>query len=141
MERKKEFGMCKFCGTAIPVPLDLQDDPKEDKDEYATMNCSCINAENYQMKIRAKRRRKETLERASNQIEQLFGEGAREFGFEPVSSKIGGALRELSALAYDGEIEGATVNIPGNTKAAVKITSKGVITVLRQMTTAFKREV
>ena len=141
MEKTEDFGMCKFCGTAIPIPMDMQDKLKEEKDEYAAMHCLCAEAEDYEAEMRTVKKRAETLERASNQIEQLFGEGAKTFGFDPVSYEIGGALRELSALVYDGVINGATVSIPGNTKAAIGMTSKGAITVLRQMTTAFKREV
>ncbi len=53
----------------------------------------------------------------------------------------GGVLRALAALIYDDDICSATLNMYGNMKAQLGKTAKGAITVLRQKTTAFKREV
>lgn len=141
VKKEDDFGMCRFCGTAIPIPLHEREAEKEEKDEYATLHCDCGESRNYQDEVAAEKQRAKTLKRAEEQIEQLFGTGANTYGFEAVEPEVGGVLRELAALIYDDEVSGATLNMYGNMKAQLGKTAKGAITVLRQKTTALKREV
>lgn len=138
---RKEYGVCKFCGMAVPVPLDMMEMGFDEKSDYATLHCDCAEANSFQIATERAKRREETLERAREQIEQLFGGGASDFGFAPVSDGIGELLCDIAELIYDEEIKDTTVNVPGGIKAKLGITSKGVITVFRQKTTAYKREV
>ena len=138
---KEDYGKCLFCGTAIPIPLDIVEAEKEEKDDYAVMHCDCAEAEAYRARVRAEKERMETLKRAAEEIEQLFGESAADFGFGPATPRVTDVLKELSVLAYDGEIGSGKIDIPGDSKAAIGINAKGVITVMRTKTTAAKREV
>lgn len=137
----QDHAVCRLCGTAIPLPLDKRGETENERMEYATMHCDCPDARNYQQKVKEEKRRTETLERAARQIEQLFGTGAREFGFAPVEKEVRIFLVNTAAHVYDHLIKNVTVNLPGGAKAQVGITAKDVITVLRQQTETFKREV
>lgn len=140
-ENVQDHAVCRLCGTAIPLPLDERDRSENECMEYAMMHCDCPDARNYQQKVKEEKRRAETLERAEMQIEQLFGTGAPESGFSPVEKEVRVFLLNTAAHVYDHLIKNVTVNFPGGTKAQVGITAKDVITILRQQTETFKREV
>ncbi len=92
LKKEDDFGMCRFCGTAVPIPLHEREGTKEEKDEYAAMHCDCAESRCYQDKVSVEKKREKTLKRAEDQIEQLFGTGAGTYGFEPVDGGVGGGI-------------------------------------------------
>lgn len=137
----EEIGVCRFCGAAIPVPLDKREMFPDEKTEYATLHCKCDKALEYQAEVKAAKERAETLSRAHERIENLFGGGAEEYGFIPVAEKIKTFLNDLCVMLYDREIKDATVNVGGGVKAKIARTAKGKISVQRSQTATFKQEV
>lgn len=145
---KEDYGKCLFCGTAIPKkgsPRNSNAVSFVGKRRSKEAGGVFAFAETEQSRLcfddRAEKERMETLKRAAEEIEQLFGESAADFGFGPATPRVTDVLKELSVLAYDGEIGSGKIDIPGDSKAAIGINAKGVITVMRTKTTAAKREV
>jgi hypothetical protein len=118
-------GACRYCGQLQEVgPHPSQ----RAADNTASEVCSCPQA-------RIERRVTEQIADAHDRIERLFGESAEELGFKPIAEKDPVALLDTVAeLIARRLISSATVQIRGQCKAKVSLTTKGKIKVARSET-------
>lgn len=116
-------GTCKHCGQSIALPEAY--DTQEDADDAAGEMCSCPSAN-------IARRKRLQVEAAKDKVRQLFGEGAEELGFRPLAGE--GAVdlleRTVEMIAL-GPISSATINVRGQCKAKLTVSTKGKIKVSR----------
>lgn len=118
-------GACSHCGQVINVDTSTSQDSA---DEKASRKCDCHAA-------RCERRTAEQIAEAHDRIYQLFGEAAEELGFKPLgSSEAIELLKNIATLVAQGKINGSTIQIFGNSRAKISLTSKGKIKVERSET-------
>jgi hypothetical protein len=118
-------GACRHCGQLQEVgPHPSQ----KDADETAAEVCSCPNA-------RIERRVTEQIADANDRVNRLFGETAEELGFKPIAEKGPVELLDnVVELIARRLISSATVQIRGQCKAKISLTTKGKIKVERSET-------
>ena len=112
---------CRFCGQIVQFEgdHDLTDPQKQEK---ATLACTCTEALEYQKKKLRK-------ERAIRNVQTLFGEDAAPD--KQAGEKIVGILRAAVEEIYTGELARVTLNLRGGVKGIVSQTGKGEINVER----------
>lgn len=124
-------GVCGFCGQYIEV------DPhpsQVEADKTASEVCSCFEAKRM-------RRINEQIEDAQEKIARLFGEEAESLGFKPINGRGPiELLEQIVGLIAHGEITSAAVNIRGQCKAKLSLTSKEKIKVSRSETRSYNLE-
>lgn len=128
-----DLGCCYYCGkTAI---LDYpKEAKKETKDEIATKECDCTQA-------KFERDKELEIERAKERILQLFGNDARQMGFEPMlEAEIHKLMNTVVELIANKLIRGVTIEINGGTKAKLSVSAKGKINIERAQAIKYKLE-
>lgn len=127
------LGSCYYCGkTAIlNYPKEATD---EQKNDMATKQCDCVQA-------KIEREKELEIERAKERIEQLFGSGAEEMGFEPIpEAEIHHLMNTVVQLIANRVIRGTTIEINSETKAKLTVSSKGKINIERSQAIKYKLE-
>lgn len=112
---------CRFCGQMVQFQ-DKQNLTDQQKQEQATMACTCEDAKDYQKKKLRK-------ERAIRNVQALFGEDAP--AEKRAGDKIVKILRAAVEEIYTGEIARVAINLRGGVKGIVSQTGKGEINVER----------
>lgn len=112
---------CRFCGQMVQFEggYDLTDPQKQ---ETATMTCTCAEAAEYQKKKLRK-------EKAIKNVQALFGEDASPD--KRASEKIVDILRAAVEEIYTGELARVALNLRGGVKGIVSQNGKGEINVER----------
>lgn len=119
MEQLVNAAHCRFCGQVTQTPEEMTIPQAE---EYATMNCDCPVAVDYQTK-------KIRCEKAMNNVQKLFGQEADPEDRCP--EEIVDLLREGVGQVYSGYLEKITLNMSGGLKACISQNAKGEINVER----------
>lgn len=124
-----EMAPCRFCGQVQPVPLADLRATGLPAVEFVTRLCRCGAAQSYQSRLEEERRRAEDLQRAAENIDNLFG--PPEYGENEKQEKARRAatalLKTACELIYDLRIEKITLGISYTTTATVGRNSKGNI--------------
>ena len=124
-------GICRYCGQVIEVGPHML---RKDADKTATDVCSCPEA-------KIERNVTEQIEEARDRVERLFGDSSEELGFKPIADKAPvSMLDDMVALIARRLISSATVQIRGQCKAKIGLTSKGKIKVSRSETRSYDLE-
>ena len=115
---------CRFCGQMVQFEgeADLTDPQKE---ELATMTCTCDRAVEYQ-------KEKQRKEKALKNVSVLFGEDAAPE--KRIGEGIVNILRAAVEEIYSGGLAKVTLNLRGGVKASISQNSKGEINVERTET-------
>lgn len=124
MKKIMHTAPCRFCGQMVQFEseADLTDPQKE---ELATMTCTCDRAVEYQ-------KEKQRKEKALKNVSVLFGEDAaseKRIG-EGIVNILSAAVEEI----YSGGLAKVTLNLRGGVKASISQNSKGEINVERTET-------
>lgn len=124
-------GACHYCGQMIEVgPHPSQ----RDADETASQVCSCPDA-------RSERWVEEQIEDACDRVQRLFGSGAEDLGFKPLAENESIKLLErVVELIARRAISAVTIQIRGQCKAKIGLTTKGKIKVARSETHSYDLE-
>ena len=124
-------GACRYCGQMQevgPHPSQVA------ADETASEVCNCPTA-------RIERRITEQTEDARDRVQRLFGEECAELGFKPIEAT--GPVQLLGEVVEQiarGLISSASINIRGQCKAKLCLTTKGKIKVSRSETRSYDLE-
>ena len=121
MKKVMHTAPCRFCAQIVQFEgdYDLTDPQKQEK---ATLSCTCLDAMEYQ-------KEKLRKERAIKNVQKLFGEEAtpdRQAG-----EKVVDILRATVEEIYTGELARVTLNLRGGVKGIVSQNGKGEINVER----------
>lgn len=109
MSGKITSGACPYCGQFINLESPV--DTELEAAQAAAEGCSCVGA----------RRERETVQR----IETAYG-------FKPISAvEPIELLKDIAVLVARGVISSATMNVSGQCRAKISLTSKGEIKVER----------
>ena len=126
------LGTCRFCGQL--VNLERERDTQEAADIAASEECSCFDA-------RAERSTRRQIENAQDRIRKIFGDEAEELGFRPIDAPEPLRLMdEIAVLVARGYISSATINVRGQCRAKISLTSKEKIKVERSETRSYQLE-
>ena len=122
-------GVCRWCGQVRIVSYCVT---KEEADARAAEECDCAGA------VR-ERRRLERVEKARENIDRVFGDGATEYGQRPVGGDVLDFLRHSAELmagyvCAGDAISGVSVTVPDVCVAKLSVTSKGNVKVSRSET-------
>ena len=112
MAKDKEVvrGVCSYCGQTQMVEADSD----EEANRIATENCRCDAG-----------KKARNARQCADNIEQICGSNAKEYGMEAVITDIIEALQGLGSLCVYGYIEAASIRLPDST-IAIKQTKDGV---------------
>lgn len=114
-------GTCMFCGQQQTIRVSGKIDENE-ANLIVTQKCNCDGA------LKAK-----TQEETLSRIQQLFGSGCRDMGFEYVCDGHQlRVLREASDAVLLQHIDEAKIKLPNGDMAAFKLTG-GVVEITREM--------
>jgi hypothetical protein len=127
------YGSCKFCGQMNSYPHD-EHETQDQANECATLHCNCDKARHYTD-------RKQSLKRAEEQIENLFGDGASEYGLVAVKEEIKKLMIEAATFIYDGLLKDISINVNQCVKVKISKSTKGKLTFMRSDAAVFKQEV
>ena len=121
MKKIMQTAPCRFCGQMVQFEgeADLTDPQKE---ELATMTCTCDRAVEYQ-------KEKQRKEKALKNVSVLFGEDAAPE--KRIGEGIVNILRAAVEEIYSGGLAKVTLNLRGGVKASISQNSKGEINVER----------
>jgi hypothetical protein len=123
-------GGCRYCGQMQEVgPHPSQ----EAADDTASEVCDCPRA-------RMERRVSERIEDARDRVHRLFGEGAEELGFKPISPAALDLLEGTVEQIARNVVSSATLQIRGQCKVKLALTSKGNIKINRTETRSYNLE-
>ena len=124
MSKVVQTAPCRFCGQMVQFEseADLTDPQKE---ELATMTCTCDRAVEYQ-------KEKQRKEKALKNVSVLFGEDATPE--KRIGEGIVNILRAAVEEIYTGGLAKVTLNLRGGVKASISQNSKGEINVERTET-------
>ena len=124
MKKIMQTAPCRFCGQMVQFEgeVDLTDPQKE---ELATMTCTCDRAVEYQ-------KEKQRKEKALKNVSVLFGEDAAPE--KRIGEGIVNILRAAVEEIYSGGLAKITLNLRGAVKASISQNSKGEINVERTET-------
>jgi len=124
-------GACRYCGQMQEVgPHPSQ----AAADDTASDVCNCPTA-------RIERRITEQAEDARDRVRRLFGEECAELGFKPIEATGPvDLLGQVVELIARGLISSANINIRGQCKAKLCLTTKGKIKVSRSETRSYDLE-
>ncbi|WMJ23476.1 hypothetical protein RBG61_02060 [Paludicola sp. MB14-C6] len=128
------IGVCRFCGQ-YNLYSDMEGTSEAERNERATRQCNCDEGKKYAEQLafeeKRKKQREETLLRASIQIEELFGEGARKQNFPSLSENYLTIFNNMAALIYDDVILKCNIDVTGLVKATISTNAKGVLQIQR----------
>ena len=124
MKKIMQTAPCRCCGQMVQFEgeADLTDPQKE---ELATMTCTCDRAVEYQ-------KEKQRKEKALKNVSVLFGEDAAPE--KRIGEGIVNILRAAVEEIYSGGLAKVTLNLRGGVKASISQNSKGEINVERTET-------
>lgn len=124
MKKIMQTAPCRFCSQMVQFEgeADLTDPQKE---ELATMTCTCDRAVEYQ-------KEKQRKEKALKNVSVLFGEDAAPE--KRIGEGIVNILRAAVEEIYSGGLAKVTLNLRGGVKASISQNSKGEINVERTET-------
>ena len=126
------IGTCRYCGQV--VSLERERDTQEAADIAASEECSCYDA-------RAERSVRRQIENAQDRIQKIFGSEAEELGFRPINApEPVQLLNDIAVLIARGYITSAVVNVRGQCRAKISLTSKEKIKVERSETRSYQLE-
>lgn len=126
------LGTCRYCGQL--VNLERERGSQEAADIAASEECSCFDA-------RAERAIRRQIENAQDRIQKIFGSEAEELGFQPIAAPEPLQLmNDIAVLVARGYISSAVVNVRGQCKAKISLTSKEKIKVERSETRSYQLE-
>lgn len=131
-------GTCRYCGQSRSV---VGCTTESQADEYATRCCKCSGAIAYQDRLIALQRRAEALEKAADNIDDLYGYGAKEREEEYVGEDALEFLKLGAQLVYDQTIVNQSLALTGTIKSKISRNAKGVLSIERKDTTSSKVEV
>jgi len=124
------YGSCRFCGQIQAMDQLAPDVTQDEVDEAVTRKCDCSEAIHY----RAVQSRIET---ARKKVNELFVEKAGLYGFATLEDEhILSLIDQIVILVSNGWIRSGQVQLTGNEKAKVSMTSKGEIKVERAESSA-----
>lgn len=125
-------GTCRYCGQL--VSLERERGSQEAADIAASEECSCYDS-------RTERATRRQIENAQDRIQKIFGGEAEELGFRPVNAPEPiQLLNDIAVLIARGYITSAVVNIRGQCRAKISLTSKEKIKVERSETRSYQLE-
>lgn len=132
MSEKIIAGTCVFCGQSF---IDAEGNTQKEKDESATMKCTCGAARRY-------REKKRQVAMANCKIEEFFrNEKIEEYGFEAIKNdETIKLLKKCVELCADEKIEQAQIKINQRTIATILATSNEKIKVIRTEKKQLKTE-
>lgn len=137
------FGTCKYCGQLSSIS-NQNITTEEQANEYASLNCDCPDSVAYREHEEAEKRaadnRNQALNRAKEQIEDLFGSGAAGYGLISIDDKIRNLMYDAAVLVYDADIKDITINISSCVKVKISKSPKGKIIFMRSDAAVFKQE-
>ena len=126
------LGTCRYCGQV--VNLERERDSQEAADIAASEECSCYDA-------REERAIRRKIENAQDRIQKVFGSEAEELGFRPINAPEPIQLmNDIAVLIARGYITSAVVNVRGQCRAKISLTSKEKIKVERSDTRSYQLE-
>lgn len=131
-------GTCRYCGQSRSV---VGCTTESQADEYATRCCKCSGAIAYQDRLIALQRRDDALEKAADNIDDLFGTGAKMREEEYVREDAIEFLKLGAQLVYDQTIVNQSSALTGTIKSKISRNAKGVLSIERKDTTSSKVEV
>lgn len=135
-----QYGACRFCGQVIDTIESKFTEP-EKAEEYASIRCQCPEAEMYRAQKKRAVERVRDLERAREQIDAMFGQGAVGYGMLPVLTETREYLYAGAVAIYDNKIRDITINIGEGVKVKVAKNAKDNLKISRQDTSTFSQEV
>ena len=118
---KEMTGTCVFCGQTRMIQADNQ----KEADRIAAERCTC---DNNLKKVR----------QCSENIEQICGAPAKDFGMEIVTEEVIDALQDIGQLCVYGHIETASLRLADSTIAIKQI--KDGVAVSRKKVSSVKLE-
>lgn len=127
------YGACKFCGQ-MNTEAFRGCETHEQANEYTTLSCNCDEAKRYAD-------RAHSIKRVGEQIEDLFGEGAAEYGLPSAKQEVKEIMFTASVLIYDGLLKDISINLTASGKVKISKSSKGKLTFMRSEAAVFKQEV
>lgn len=131
---------CRFCGQTVIMEFEYEG--SRNREERIKLLCNCPEAKAYQEEYKFEeemaRAREVNLKKAYEDINQLFGneEDATAAARQSICY-----MQELSILVYDKLMLKATVELPGNIKAILKMNTKGSLVIERQDKSSMKIEI
>ena len=124
------LGTCRYCGQV--VSLERERPTQEAADIAASEECSCYDA-------REERAICRKIENAQDRIQKVFGSEAEELGFRPINAPEPIQLmNDIAVLIARGYITSAVVNVRGQCRAKISLTSKEKIKVERSETRSYQ---
>lgn len=116
-ELKEMTGTCEYCGQTSIVKAESQ----EDADKRATLECGCPGGEMERKK-----------EQVWEQLNDLIGELAPSYGWEPVKPKTFKAIEEIANCVVEDRIASCSMRVEDSNLKITK--SKGKINIERSKT-------
>lgn len=135
-----QYGACRFCGQVIDTIESKFTEP-EKAEEYASIRCQCPEAEMYRAQKKRAVERVRDLERAREQIDAMFGQGAVGYGMLPVLNETREYLYVGAVAIYDNKIRDITINIGEGVNVKVAKNAKDNLKISRKDTSTFSQEV
>lgn len=120
-------GICNYCGQVVIIPIG-EYKSEEEKNEIATMKCTCDEA-----------RIERTVHSAHAKIDEIFSTECKDIGLKALSSEQIEIIKEsASAVCYDLALS-VTYCFRNGIKAVIKGNNKGELEVQRTDTTNMKK--
>lgn len=138
--RDRSVGCCRFCGMALPVPLDIRAG-SADVDEWATRHCECQEAQAYAAALRKEDDREKIMRQAQDQLESIFGESTAVLGLLQVDDDTREMLLQMVGWVYDRKADKITATIAEVLKVTIRINRKGGIQIARAETRGASAEI
>lgn len=148
MEKKSEFGVCRYCGQYLEVSWLRELDPGRyefaEAEYLASRTCRCADAQKFseaeEARELAEERRAQTLAAADNIIDQLFGSGAQQAGETTMHEESRHLVREAAELVYDGYLRTVSIHDTHGVTAKLKMTSKNKLSICRCENSSISQE-
>lgn len=116
-------GVCPYCGQLANIGSEVE--TQEEATELAIEVCTCAGA-------RHERETVDKIEAAFDRIDDLFGEDATRYGFQPLTKPEPiEVLKQIAVLVARGSLSSAGLSVTGQCRAKIGLTSKGEIKVER----------
>lgn len=125
------LGTCKFCGQTREI-VEVEKMTQEELDASAAYACDCPGG-------RATAKRMDQIAAARYRIEQLFGEEAEDFGFDPKPDAVE-TLQMLASLLIEKGIDEIAVRFGGTIKCKIVRLQSGAIRVERSESKKYRLE-
>lgn len=123
---KELRGACLFCGQYI-VLSDEEEMPESmiEADRLATMQCSCMEAREFQRKVKRSAS-------AKTKVQNMFGNNLQEqYRAEAECIEL---LKDCIDLLIDGRIAKVSIDLPMGVKAKISMSAEGKIRIERSLT-------